>query len=64
MIIKYFHASEPDKEKTYDTEKSLKNNPFIHLSQEEFDQMEIEKMQTDEYILSYEIITEGRDNYD
>ena len=56
MIIKYIHFSEPETEKTYDTEKVLKNNPFITLSQEEFDEMELERFQKDKdvgYILRF-----------
>ena len=58
MKIKYRHSSEPDKIKIYDTKVALKNNPFIRLSQETFDKMEIEHMERDKekgYILSYEI---------
>ena len=58
MKIKYIHSSEPDKVNTYDTEIALKNNPFIRLSQEAFDKLEIEHMERDKekgYILSYEI---------
>jgi hypothetical protein len=56
MIIKYFHTSEPDVEKTYDTVKSLKNNPFFHVTQEEFDKMEIDKMKNDIHIISYKVM--------
>ena len=58
MIIKYFHTSEPSVEKTYDTVKSLKNNPFIHMSQKEFDKMELRKMENDIYIISYRVVKE------
>lgn len=59
MIIKYIHSEEPEIEKTYDTEKALKNNPFIHLSQKEFDTLEMEHFAKDEnngIILSYEVL--------
>jgi hypothetical protein len=56
LIIKYIHASEPETEKTYDTEKSLKNNPFIHMSQEEFDEMEVKRFERDENIIWFEVI--------
>lgn len=61
MRIKYVHFSEPNKEKIYDTVKSLKNNPFIKKTQEEFDQFELEKMRKDKergHILSYEVLEE------
>lgn len=58
MIIKYIHESEPNVEKTYDTVKSLQNNPFICMTQEKFDRMEINKMQHDEHILSFKIVKE------
>lgn len=57
MIIKYIHFSDPETEKTYDTEKALKNNPFINKSQKEFDEMELEKFQKDKdagYILRFQ----------
>ena len=61
MKIKYIHFSEPNKEKVYDTEKSLKNNPVISMNQEEWDKHELERMKKDKergHILSYEIIEE------
>jgi hypothetical protein len=58
MIIKYFHTSEPNVEKTYDTVKSLKNNPFIHMSQKSFDEMELRKMENDICIISYRVAKE------
>ena len=56
MLIKYVHASEPEREKTYDTEKSLKNNPFIDKTQEEFDAMEIKKIEQDKNIVWFEVV--------
>lgn len=59
MKIKYIHFSDPETEKIYDTEVSLLRNPFIHKTQEEFDQFELENMERDKnkgYILSYEVI--------
>lgn len=59
MLIKYTHWSEPEREKTYDTEKALKNNPFINKSQEEFDAWTMERLAKDReggLILSYEVI--------
>lgn len=61
MKIKYRHFSEPDVEKIYDTEKALKNNPCIHMTQEEFDQHELKQMEIDKIqsrILEYKIIKE------
>lgn len=63
MKIKYIHFSEPNKVKIYDTEVALKKNPFldpfIRMTQEEFDKMELEHMERDKqkrHILSYEIV--------
>lgn len=61
MKIKYVHASEPDVEKIYDTEKSLKNNPMVHMSQEEWDKHELKSMEDNKaagHVLSYEVLTE------
>lgn len=58
MIVKYIHASEPRTEKVYDTEMALKNNPFIRMSQKEFDEMELKRFQENKaegYILRFEI---------
>ena len=62
MKIKYVHSSEPNVEKMYDTVKALKNNPFITLSQKEFDEFELQKIKRDkEYgtVLRYEILSES-----
>lgn len=59
MKIKYIHNSEPSKIKVYDTERSLKNNPFIKQTQSDFDKMELANMERDKrkgLILSYKII--------
>ena len=59
MLIKYIHFSEPEREKIYDTEKALRNNPFINKSQEEFDAWTMERFAKDKeggLILSYEVI--------
>lgn len=59
MLIKYIHFSQPEREKIYDTEKALRNNPFINESQEEFDAFELEKFAKEKdggLILSYEVI--------
>lgn len=59
MLIKYIHFSEPEREKIYDTEKALRNNPFINKSQEEFDVWTMERFAKDKdggLILSYEIL--------
>lgn len=59
MLIKYTHWSEPEREKIYDTEKALRNNPFINESQEEFDAWTMERLAKDKdggLILSYEIL--------
>ena len=58
MIVKYVHASEPRIEKFYNTEKALKNNPFIRMSQKEFDEMELKRFQENKaegYIARFEI---------
>ena len=58
MKIKYIHHTEPSKVKVYDTEKALKNNPFIEQSQNDFDKIELANMERDKrkgLILSYEI---------
>lgn len=47
MKIKYVHCSEPEVEKVYDTAVALKNNPFIHMPQEEFDKMELAHLEND-----------------
>ena len=59
MIIKYVHSSEPTVFKTYDTVKALKNNPFINMSQHEFDEHELRAMKTDKHIITFEIIKEN-----
>ena len=59
MKIKYIHSSEPIEVKIYDTEKALKNNPFIEQTQSDFDKMELANMERDKrkgLILSYEIM--------
>ncbi len=59
MKIKYIHSSEPSEVKIYDTEKALKNNPFIERTQSDFDKMELANMERDKrkgLILSYEIM--------
>lgn len=59
MKIKYIHSSEPSEVKIYDTEKALKNNPFIEQTQSDFDKMELANMERDKrkgLILSYEIM--------
>lgn len=56
MIIKYIHTSKPETEKIYDTEKALKNNPFIHLSQKEFDEMELRRFKQDKHIICFEVL--------
>ena len=59
MLIKYTHWSESEREKTYDTVKALKNNPFINRSQEEFDAWTMERLAKEKeggFILSYEVI--------
>ena len=60
MLIKYIHASEPEREKMHDTVKALKNNPFITKSQKEFDDFTLHKLAEDKnkgIIISYEIVT-------
>lgn len=58
MKIKYIHNSEPNRIKVYDTERALKNNPFIKQTQSDFDKMELANVERDKrkgLILSYEI---------
>ena len=62
MIIKYVHALYPDVEKTYDTEKALKNNPFIHRSQKEFDEMELKHMAHNRFVVRFEVVKELHSN--
>lgn len=62
--IKYRHLSEPEKEKIYDTVKSLRNNPFIDKTQEEFDKFELERMSALHnagIIISYEVIEDTQE---
>ena len=59
MKILYVHFSEPDKEKVHDTVKALKNNTFLRVTQKEFDDFTLKKMEEDRkrgYILKYEVI--------
>ena len=59
MIIKYIHASEPEREKIHDTTLVLKNNPFISKNQKEFDDFTLQKFAEDKergIIISYEVI--------
>lgn len=72
MKIKYIHSSEPEKTKIHDTVRSLKNNPFITVtnfrsiiteppSQDEWDKFELSKFQEDKnkgLIVDYEVIEE------
>lgn len=64
MKIKYTHISDPGKEKIYDTVKSLENNPFIEMTQEEWDRHELEKMRLDRErgkICHFEIIEDEQE---
>lgn len=56
MIVQYMHTSALGVKKTYDTEKALKNNPFIEMSQEEFDEMELKHFEQDKHIIWFEVI--------
>ena len=62
MIIKYIHSSEPEKEKTYDTEKvynNPSNGPRVFNTQEEFDAFELKHFAEDKergIIISYEVM--------
>ena len=59
MKIDYVHFSSPDIKKEYDTVVALKNNPYVKMSQDDFDKMELEHMEKDRkngYILSYEVV--------
>jgi hypothetical protein len=62
MIVKYRHITEPNTDKTYDTKLALRNNPFIQMTQEEFDAMELQSFELDKMdgiILKYEVIDNG-----
>lgn len=58
MIVNYVHIADPTTIRTYDTEKALRNNPFIDMSQQDFDEMELHRLLKDKkkgIILSYSI---------
>lgn len=56
MIIKYIHDAFPTEIKIYDTVKALKNNPWLHMTQKEFDKMALDKMESDKYVEVIEVI--------
>lgn len=65
MKIKYVHSMEPDREKIFDTEETLKGSiGLLHalgteISQKDWDQAELQRLANDlktGCILSYEII--------
>ena len=62
MMIQYVHDSSPRKEKIHDTAMVLKNNPWIPLTQEEYDKQEISRMSNDKHVLSYSVISGGETN--
>lgn len=47
MLINYVHFSEPEKTKTHDTKKALKNNPSVKMDQSEFDSFTLDKFERD-----------------
>lgn len=59
MIIEYVHKSNPNRVKTYDTQKSLMNSPpFGAIPLEEWNRQGLERMERDKQkglILRYEI---------
>ena len=58
MKIKYIHFSEPEKVKEYDTEKAYKNNPFLRMSQDEFNKRELrsfERRKAEGIILKFDV---------
>jgi hypothetical protein len=55
MVIEYVHMSDPDTVKSYDTVKSLRNNPFLNFSQVEWDNLELERFKHDKNIIRFEI---------
>lgn len=60
MIVEYIHASNPDEIKTYDTEKALRKNPCIKMSQQQFDEFELRNFARDlkkGLVISYRIIS-------
>ena len=62
MKVKYVHFSEPEVEKIHDTKRALKNNPFIHMTQKEFDEFTLRKFEqnfNEGYILRFEVINNG-----
>lgn len=59
MKIKYIHKSEPKKTKIHNTIKAKKNNTFLRVTQKEFDDFTLKRMEKDKadgLILSYEIM--------
>ena len=61
MKIQYIHISDPNNAKIYDTKISLERNPFITLSQEEWDKHELERMEQnrkEKLILEYRVMPE------
>ena len=59
MKIQYIHISDPENAKIYDTELSLKRNPFIQKSQKEWDKHELarmEKNKQEKLILDYKVL--------
>ena len=63
MIIEYIHASAPDEIRHHDTEKTLRNNSFIKMSQEQFDEFEFGRFAADAksgLIISFKIISKQR----
>ena len=57
MMIRYVHDSSPGEEKIHDTAMVLKNNPWIPLTQEEYDKQEISRMSNDKHVLRYSVIS-------
>ena len=59
MKIEYVHKSSPNEKRIYNTEKALKNNPHIHMSQEDFDDRELKQMEADKVsgtIIEYQVL--------
>lgn len=57
MMIRYVHDASSGHEKIHDTTMVLKNNPWIHMTQEEYYKREISRMSDDKHVLRYSVIS-------
>lgn len=61
MIVNYIHVADPTTIRVYNTELALKNNPFIEMSQQDFDKLTLRSLSKDKkrgVILSYSVVKE------